>query len=129
MDTQELEKVLGPADRALSARRVYGEPYESGGVTLIPAAAVRGGGGGGVGRGFGGSDPEGRGTGSGSGFGLIARPVGAFVIREGKLRWQPAIDANRVILGAQLLAALALLLAAAIIRRRTFAPRILLRRR
>ncbi len=118
MDTQELEKFLGPADKALSARRVYGEPYQSGGVTIIPAAAVRGGGGGGVGV----SGTEGRGTGSGSGFGLVARPIGAFVIRDGKLRWRSAIDANRVILGAQLLGALALFLAAAIVRRRTFAP-------
>ena len=34
---------------ALTVRRVYGEPYEKNGVTIIPAAMVFGGGGGGGG--------------------------------------------------------------------------------
>ncbi len=33
----------------MNVRRVYGEPYEADGITIIPAAAVRGGGGGGEG--------------------------------------------------------------------------------
>jgi hypothetical protein len=33
--------------------------------------------------------------------GLTAIPVGAFVIRDGVLRWRPAVDVNRVVLGAQ----------------------------
>lgn len=124
MDIQEFEKLLGPADRALNARRVYAEPLERDGVTVIPTAAVRGGGGGG-----GGTDAEGRTSGTGTGFGLTARPVGAFVIRQGKLGWRPAVDVNRVILGAQILAGLALILTAAIFRRRGFPPRLLFGRR
>ena len=47
--------------------RVYGEPYEKNGVTLIPAAKMAGGGGAG-----GGEDPSGGGSGGGGGFGIAA---------------------------------------------------------
>ncbi len=125
MDIQELEKLVGPAERALNARRVFAEPLERDGVTVIPAAAVRGGGGGG-----GGTAAEGKGAGTGTGFGLTARPVGAFVIRAGKLGWRPAVDVNRVILGAQILGGLALILAFATLRRsKGFAPRLRFGRR
>ena len=32
------------------------------------------------------------GQGEGAGFGVMARPVGAFVIKDGDVRWKPAID-------------------------------------
>ena len=57
-----------------------------------PRLAVAGGGGGG-----GGEGPPGEGGGSGSGFGVGARPAGAFIVENGSVRWQPAIDPNRVI--------------------------------
>lgn len=69
------------------AKRVYAKPVESGGVTVIPAARVMGGAGGGNGEG-----PDGTGQGEGAGFGVMARPVGAFVIENGTVRWKPAID-------------------------------------
>jgi uncharacterized spore protein YtfJ len=83
---------------AVTVKRVYGEPVERDGVTVIPAAAVRGGAGGG-------GDNEGNG---GGGFGLAARPIGAYVIQDGSVRWRPAVDVNRVLL---LVAAVVLLLA------------------
>jgi uncharacterized spore protein YtfJ len=83
---------------AVTVKRVYGEPVERDGVTVIPAAAVRGGAGGG-------GDNEGNG---GGGFGLAARPIGAYVIQDGNVRWRPAVDVNRVLL---LVAAVVLLLA------------------
>ncbi|HEY5165030.1 MAG TPA: sporulation protein [Acidimicrobiia bacterium] len=97
---------------AVTVGRVYGEPIEHGGVTVIPAAAVQGGAGGGSG-----TAPEGggfgpgsaSGSGSGAGWGMRARPVGAYVLRDGELRWQPALDVNRVILGGQVVAVIALL--------------------
>ncbi|WP_291409610.1 hypothetical protein [Actinophytocola sp.] len=55
-------------------------------TTVIPAATVIGGGGGGNGRG-----PTG---GEGGGFGILARPAGAFVIRDGTVQWVPAVDPN-----------------------------------
>ncbi len=88
----------------MSVRRVYGEPYESGGAMVIPAASIRGGGGGGGGSGE--DDDGGRGEGSGMGYGIKARPVGAWVIKEGNARWHIAIDVNRVITGWQIVVAI-----------------------
>ena len=76
---------------ALTARRVFGEPYERDGVTVIPAADLRGGVGGG-----GGQDERGQ-HGEGGGFGLVARPAGAYIVRDGTVRWRPAFDVNRAI--------------------------------
>lgn len=87
----ELDQLLREATDAMAAGRVYGAPCERDGVTLIPAAQIRGGGGGG-----GGEGPEGKGSGGGAGFGLNARPVGAWVIRAGKVRWKPALDLGRL---------------------------------
>jgi uncharacterized spore protein YtfJ len=93
-------------------KRVYGEAYERNGVMVIPAAAISGGGGGGTG------DQEDGGTGSGGGFGLRARPVGVFVVREDQVSWEPAVDLSRVILGGQLIALAALFVIRSIARRR-----------
>jgi len=60
-------------------------------VTFIAAARVSGGGGGG-----GGHDKDGQ-EGQGGGFGVQARPAGAYVIKDGNVRWMPAVDVNRVI--------------------------------
>ena len=87
---------------ALTVKRVFGDPYEKNGVTVIPAASVRGGAGGGSGE-------SADGTGGGGGFGLTARPAGAYVIRGDQVTWQPAVDVNRIVLGAQILAVAALL--------------------
>jgi uncharacterized spore protein YtfJ len=95
---------------ALTVGRVFGEPVERDGVTVIPAAVLRGGVGGG-----GGQDESGQ-RGEGGGFGLIARPAGAYVIKEGVVRWQPAFDLNRT-LGLASTVAIVWLLTAA--RRRT----------
>lgn len=92
----DIAGVLSGARDAMTVRRVFGDPYEKNGVTIIPAAAVGGGGGGG-----GGGDGSDGGYGSGVGFGLSARPVGAYVIRDGRVVWEPAVDWNKVILGAQ----------------------------
>jgi uncharacterized spore protein YtfJ len=93
MDTEEL---IREARDTITVRRVFGEPYERDGVTIIPAARVRGGGGGGSGEG-----PKGE-KGGGSGFGVSARPVGAFVLKDGAWEWKPAVDVTKVIIGAQI---------------------------
>jgi uncharacterized spore protein YtfJ len=84
--------------------RVVGPPIERDGATVVPVVAVRGGGGGGTG-----SDPSGRGEGAGGGWGAMARPVGAYVLTGGTVRYQPAIDVTRIVLGAQAVAVVALL--------------------
>ncbi len=86
--------------------RVFGEPITRDGVTVIPVARVGGGGGGGGGRQEGGEKP---GEGSGGGFGASATAAGVFVVKDGEVRWQPAIDYNKIILGGQVVAVVALL--------------------
>ena len=103
---------------AITVKRVFGEPYEKNGVTVIPAARVQGGAGGG-----GGEGPEGQGRGSGTGFGLSARPVGAFLIRGDEVSWRPAVDINRIVLGGQVVAIVALLTIRAIVKARAKAGR------
>jgi uncharacterized spore protein YtfJ len=84
--SQVMEALSGVRD-AVSVKRIFGEPYEKDGVTIIPVAAVGGGGGGG-------GDNQGNG---GQGFGLGGRPVGAYVIKNGDVTWQPAIDVGRMV--------------------------------
>jgi uncharacterized spore protein YtfJ len=109
----EVQDVIAQARDALTVKRVFGEPYEKDGVTVIPVASVQGGAGGG-----GGEGPDSQGKGSGSGFGLRARPVGAFVIRGDELAWRPAVDVNRIVLGGQLVVIAALLTIRAVVKAR-----------
>jgi uncharacterized spore protein YtfJ len=103
----DVDEILRGARDAISVGRVFGEPHEEGGVTVIPAATVRGGGGGG-------GDDENNG---GGGFGVMAKPAGAYVIKDGDVKWRPAVDPNRIVLGWQIVAALGLLVAWSLTRR------------
>jgi uncharacterized spore protein YtfJ len=120
----DVNEVIDRARDAFNARRVFGEPIQQGDATLVPAAWVSGGGGGGGGE----APTEGAetatGKGYGSGFGLRARPAGAFVMRQGKVRWKPAVDVNRIILGAQVLMGLFLLTFGQKLARRLFEARV-----
>lgn len=110
--TEMIDKVRDSA----TVTRVFGEPITRDGVTVIPVARVGGGGGGGGGRKEGGENPGG---GSGGGFGMTATAVGVFVVKDGEVRWQPALDYNKIILGGQVVAVVALLTLRAFARRRT----------
>ena len=109
----QVGETIEQAKDAITVRRVFGDPYEKNGVTVIPAARVQGGAGGGSGE-----SPEGEGSASGSGFGVNAKPAGAFVIRGDDVEWRPALDVNRVILGGQLIVVAALLLVRAVVKSR-----------
>ncbi|SRR5712692_477896 len=109
MDAQE---ILTQVRDSLTVKRVFGEPYEVGGVTFVPVATVRGAGGGGGGRG---GSHEGQGEGSGWGGGFSAEPAGAYVIRDGQVDWKPALDLTRIILRGQLVAIMALLTIRAVV--------------
>jgi hypothetical protein len=105
----DVDELLRGAREAITAQRVYAEPVERDGVTVVAAAAVRGGGGGG-------GDNEQNG---GGGFGLMARPVGAYVIGPGgEVSWKPAIDVQRMVLGWQVVSALGVLAFWSLARRR-----------
>ena len=86
----------------LGIRRVFGEPVERDGLTVIPVAVAVGGGGGGTG-------PDEQGT--GAGFGGMVRGIGVYAISNGQVRFVPAIDTTA-------LAALGVLLTGMVLRAR-----------
>ncbi|MEX1008520.1 MAG: spore germination protein GerW family protein [Acidimicrobiia bacterium] len=103
----------------MTVRRVFGEAYQVDDVTIIPVAVVRGGAGGGGGEGTGSENGnQGSGIGGGMGFGVNARPVGVYVVKDGEVTWQPAVDVMRIIVGGQLLGLVAILAVRSILRRR-----------
>jgi uncharacterized spore protein YtfJ len=81
-----VDEMLTGARDVMNVKRVYGEPIERDGILILPAAKVAGGGGGG-------GDGE---NASGGGFGVRATPAGAWIIRDGNVTWEPAIDATRI---------------------------------
>src|SRR2546422_6290994 len=108
MDVQEL---MSRASDSIGTGRSFGPAYEKDGLLIIPVAWVAGGGGGGSGeapRAKGASEtatPDGdakskgeRQIGSGGGFGAVSWPLGVYVVKEGQVRWVPAIDATRLLL-------------------------------
>ncbi|MCY7340742.1 MAG: sporulation protein [Pseudonocardia sp.] len=103
MDTAALaDRVEG----ALRVNRVFGEPVTVDGVTVIPVSHVGGGAGGGSGRELpaGGEKTTGRpaGEGAGGGLGWTGHPCGVVVLRDGQVRWLPALDVNRLVSAAAL---------------------------
>ena len=102
----DIHEVLNHARDAMTVKRVFGDPYEKDGVTVIPVANVMGGAGGGGGSGAG--VPSGTGdaavadgkpeSGYGIGYGMRATPAGVYVIKDGEVEWKPAFDVNRLAL-------------------------------
>jgi uncharacterized spore protein YtfJ len=110
-DASVLETIREAVDNA-SAGRVFGTPFTQDGVTVLPVAKVSGGGG---------TGPKVEGqeaSGSGGGMGLSAKPLGVFVVKEGKVGWRPAVDINKIIMGGQIVAVVALLTIRAIAKAR-----------
>jgi len=94
--------------------KVFGSPIVVGDMIVLPVAKIGGGGGGGTGTGPAEDGQEN--AGSGGGFGVSAKPLGVFVLRDGKVAWRPAIDVNKVIIGGQIVAVTALLVARAVLK-------------
>ena len=122
MDANE---VLNHARDAMTVKRVFGDPYERDGVTVIPVANLMGGVGAGGGTGVGArsarADGEAVGEGAedsgyGLGYGLRATPAGVYVIKGGEVEWKPALDMNRLTLQRAGVALVALLVLRSIIR-------------
>jgi uncharacterized spore protein YtfJ len=78
------DELMARVGDQLSVRRVFGEPIERDGTVVIPVAVAIGGGGGGTGPGD---------EGAGGGFGGVVRGIGVYTIRDGQVRFVPAIDA------------------------------------
>jgi uncharacterized spore protein YtfJ len=114
----DMDQVLDHARDAMTVKRVFGDPYERDGLTIIPVANVMGGAGagGGTGKGAAGDAAAGAdaaaggdaatgdataGTGGpeagyGMGYGVRATPAGIYVIKAGDVAWKPALDMNRL---------------------------------
>lgn len=104
MDAKE---ILEHARDALTVRRVFGDPIEKEGVLIVPVARVMGGAGSGSGE-----------EGAGGGWGGAATPAGVYVIDGQNVRWQPAVDVNRAVLGGQVAFVVGLLVLRSILRAR-----------
>jgi uncharacterized spore protein YtfJ len=117
----DVESILARAADSLSVRRAFGTAYEKDGMLIIPVAIVAGGGGGGTrqGRdrhgnpGAGPGHPPGEvaaahgaelpGSGqaeAGGGFGGLVLPSGAYVVKDGQVRWVPAVDVTIAVLAS-----------------------------
>jgi uncharacterized spore protein YtfJ len=111
VDVQEL---LGKVAQHLSVSCAFGTAYEKDGSLVIPVALVAGGGGGGegtsgsptdditdeIGKEVGESTTDAASSGSGGGFGGVVMPVGVYVVKDERVRWMPAVNANLVIVVA-----------------------------
>lgn len=106
----DIDNLLSLATDSVTVKRVFGEPIEQDGALVIPVAKLAGGGGGGAGT----RDEE---SGSGGGMGFAASPVGVYVLRDGVLRWHPAVDVNRLVLGGQIVGVALLLTLRSLLRR------------
>ena len=112
-----MNKILDSWHDAFSVKRVFGDPIEKDGFTVIPVAMISGGGGGG--RQTEAEGAEGGDEGEGGGFGGMARPAGAYVITADSVQWHPALDITLLGIGGLVLAALiTLVLGKALGRRR-----------
>jgi uncharacterized spore protein YtfJ len=103
----DVEEMVARSQDAATVGRVYGEPHEKDGTTVIPAARVSARGGSGAARG---------GEHSGGGFRADAEPVGAFVIRDGQVEWKPVFDLGATVRRGQLVGVVALLVLWAVVR-------------
>ena len=115
----DVGKLLMKASDDLSVRRAFGTAYEKDDMLIIPVALVTGGGGGGTGRPRRGDPAAGPGSppgespagddatardseppDAGGGFGGLVLPSGAYVVKDGQVRWVPAVDVTIVVLAS-----------------------------
>ena len=94
----------------MSQHTVFGEPITHEGIVVIPVARIGGMAGAGTG------NRSDTGTSEGAGFSMRVAPVGVFVIRNGTVRWRPAVNINKIIFGGQVVAIVALLTVRSIVK-------------
>lgn len=111
-DARVLDALREAVDN-VTVDKVFGTPIVQGETIVLPVAKIGGGAGGGSGTGP--AEPGQENGGTGGGLGISAKPLGVFVLRDGKVGWRPAVDVNRIITGGQLVAITALLVARALI--------------
>ena len=105
----DIAELVSKATDAAAVGRAFGPSRESGGTMIVPVAWIVSAGGGGGGKGV----PPGKGVelsdeqssfgpgeGGGGGFVNLAFPLGAYVVKDGNVRWVPAVDATRLAIAA-----------------------------
>ncbi|WP_125098475.1 spore germination protein GerW family protein [Leucobacter chromiireducens] len=96
-----LTKQLADTVTQVGVHSSYGAPVEVDGTTIMPVACTMYGFGAGEGSGEGSGDGEGdlagAGEASGGGGGGVSVPVGAYVTREGRTRFEPNVIALLVV--------------------------------
>jgi uncharacterized spore protein YtfJ len=118
----QVKDVFDGVRDSFTVSRVFGEPISKDGVMIVPATRIAAGGGGG-----GGSDgshdrsavdsgPDVAG-GLGMGFGGVSKPAGAFVFKDGDVRWVPIVNRDLLAVLRAAILALSLLTARSIVRR------------
>ncbi len=121
----DVSEVMNHARDAMTVKRVFGDPYEKDGVTVLPVANVMGGAGAGGGTGIeakpatadGETHPEGtKDSGYGMGYGLRASPAGVYVIKGGEVEWKPALDVYRLTAQRAIVAVVGLLVLRSIVK-------------
>ena len=90
-----IDELLAKATEGLNAGRAFGPVIERDDCVVIPVAFVAGGGGGGDAL----EAPEGTAGATGGGIGGVTWPIGAYVIKDGNVRWVPAVDVTLIALG------------------------------
>lgn len=135
----QIDEILAQGRDTMTVGRVFGDPIERDGVTIIPVANVMGGGGVGgdtasfrmgalVGDGTtgdatteggpGASEPVASERGAGAGFGVRATPAGVYVIADGAVKWEPALDVTRIAIMGQIVAIVFLFVLRSVLRSR-----------
>lgn len=130
----QAREILAQARDTMNARRVFGEPIDRDGVTVIPVMRLMGGAGGGGGEenaSLGGdasddsgpiatgepsSGVHGAAASFGVGFGVKASPAGVYVIKGDDVRWLPAVEPERLVLIAGAVGVLTLLVLRSVVR-------------
>jgi uncharacterized spore protein YtfJ len=116
----QVKNVVDGVRDSFTVSRVFGEPISKDGVMIVPATRIAGGGGGGSDgshdRSAVDSGPDVAG-GLGMGFGGVSKPAGAFVFKDGDVRWVPIVNRDLVAILRAAILVLALLTARSIVRR------------
>lgn len=117
-DTTVLDESLVDIARRLvgdaSGETVFGPAVVRGDVTMVPVARVS--------AWCFGETADGGGERPASATRITARPLGALVMTHAKVVWRPALDVNKVILGGQVVAVVALIVARAVMAGRQRCP-------
>ena len=131
----QAREILSQSRDAMNARRVFGDPIERDGVTVVPVMRLLGGAGGGGGEenaSLGGAaaaedgaiEPaaglprgvQGAAASFGVGFGVKATPAGVYVIKGDGVQWLPAIEPERIVFIGGVIGIVALLVLRSILR-------------